>query len=373
MHPFAETITEKLILKTKRNRFRKWFLWPFLAIGVFLLTQLASVFPALTDKWYSQKIYPVIASVFSTTSSVFPFSLDDTFYLLLIVVFFVLVSLVVIGKISWLRAINIVLNVIAISFITFYLFWGFNYFRSSLNQRLNISEETPGKAQFILQLETLIENTNKSYISFEDFDKTRIDSLVEASYKALAPALKIHYPSGKRKAKKITLSSFFAKAGISGYYGPFFSEIHINSTILPVEYPFVLAHEKAHQFGITSEAEANFYAWLVCTQSNSNQLKYSANMNVLRFFLYQGYTLKEYPEIIAELDERVKSDFKKIRDHWEQLRNEKVDKIATKVNDAYLKSNKVEKGIEDYTGVVKFVMDYLQDKAFQEKWKLKSN
>jgi hypothetical protein len=55
------------------------------------------------------------------------------------------------------------------------------------------------------------------------------------------------------------------------------------------------------------------------------------------------------------------------------MRNEKVDEIASKVNDAYLKSNKIEKGIEDYTGVVKFVMDFSQDTVYQKKWGLNGN
>lgn len=360
-------------MKSNSNIIRKWLLWPSLAVFVFLLTQLASIFPEFTNRWYSQTIYPIIAFVFSIISSFFPVSLDDMFYMLLIASLFTMLILIITKRIPFSKAVNIILNTLALTFIAFYLFWGFNYFRSNLNQRLDIPEKAPEKAEFISQLEILIENTNDSYCSFDDFNTHRIDSIIEASYKNLAPVLKISYPLGQRKAKKITFSGFFAQAGISGYYGPFFSEIHVNSNILPVEYPFVLAHEKAHQFGITSEAEANFYAWLVCTQSPSQQLQYSANLSILRFFLYQGYQLKEYPEIIAKLDERVKEDYKKIREHWDSLRNEKVDRIASQVNDAYLKSNKIEKGIEDYTGVVKFVMDYSQDKAFQKKWNLKTN
>jgi len=37
------------------------------------------------------------------------------------------------------------------------------------------------------------------------------------------------------------------------------------------------------------------------------------------------------------------------------------------VNDAYLKTNKVEKGIEDYFGVVQFVMDFETDLAAQKR------
>ncbi|MBT6004138.1 MAG: hypothetical protein HOG79_00345, partial [Prolixibacteraceae bacterium] len=45
-------------------------------------------------------------------------------------------------------------------------------------------------------------------------------------------------------------------------------------------------------------------------------------------------------------------------------------KVASKVNDTYLKTNKIEKGIEDYYGVVKHVMDISQDSVFQRKWDL---
>ena len=144
----------------------------------------------------------------------------------------------------------------------------------------------------------------------------------------------------------------------------------MNSYILPVEYPFVLAHEKAHQFGITNEAEANFYAWLVCTNSNSKQLQYSANLHVLRYFLYQAYQLEEYPEMIAKLDERVKNDLQRISENWRKLRNEKIDKVASKANDIYLKTNKIENGIEEYHGVLKFVMDYAYDSNSKERYNL---
>jgi hypothetical protein len=52
------------------------------------------------------------------------------------------------------------------------------------------------------------------------------------------------------------------------------------------------------------------------------------------------------------------------------LRNEKVDRVASKVNDTYLKSNKVDKGIKDYTGVVKHVMNFSLDSAFQKQHNL---
>ncbi len=357
-------------LKFIKQIVKNWYIFPLLAVFVFTLTQLASRFPEIIEKWYSQKLYLFITTILSTVSSVFSFSIDDWFYFFLIIAFFTILLLLIFRKMNWIQAGKIILNVLSVIYILFYFFWGFNYFRSNLNTRLGISRQELDVAIFTKQFQKLIEDTNKSYCTFNKFNKNIVDSLVESSYKNLAPALQIDYPAGKRKAKKITAGRFFSKAGISGYYGPFFSEIHVNSNILPEEYPFVLAHEKAHQFGITGEAEANFYSWLVCTRSNSKQLQYSANLSILRYFLYQGYRLENYSEIVSGIDEKVKLDIIKIREHWNNLRNEKVDKIATKVNDTYLKTNKIENGIEDYKGVVKFVMDYTQDSLFQEKWHL---
>jgi hypothetical protein len=354
-----------------KYRLKKWILLPLAALLTFGLTQLAYQFPAVTENIYSRKLYSLIARVISPVSNIIPFSLDDILYLFLILTFIILITLLIIRKISILKTVKIVLNILAVTYILFYFLWGFNYFREDLYRRLNLTKHEPNTKEFIAQLKKQVEKTNKSWCTFENWDKNEVDKNIEKSYKTMAPALKLNYPAGKRKAKKITISRFFAQAGISGYYGPFFNEIHVNSYILPAEYPFILAHEKAHQFGITNEAEANFYAWLVCTNSKSKQLQYSANLHVLHYFLYQGYQLDDYPEIIAKLDKRVKKDLQDIRENWMSLRNEKIDAAASKVNDFYLKTNKIKKGIEEYSGVLQFVMDYAEDSEFRKKWNLK--
>ncbi len=339
---------------------------PVLAVFTFLLIELLALNPDLVEKYYSFGIYPVIATVLSHFSSLFPFSLVDLFYMMLMVLPILLVLLAVLRKISAKTAGKAALNVFAKGYIAFYFLWGFNYFRPGLNQRLGMDEQVTDEAIFLEVFENLIDQTNVSFTDFENMDRDEIDNLVETSYKQWAAKLKIPFPAGKRRPKPITFSRFFARAGISGYYGPFFSEVHINRHNLPVEYPFVLAHEKAHQLGITSEAEANFYAWLVCSQSNSKHLRYSANLAVLRYFLNHGSRLTEFSEIVAKLDESVVADLQKIRKHWLELRVEKIDQAAGKVNDAYLKSNKIEQGIQDYRGVVKFVMDFSADSLFLE-------
>ena len=53
----------------------------------------------------------------------------------------------------------------------------------------------------------------------------------------------------------------FSMVGVTGSMGPFFCEFTLNGDLLPPQYPATYAHELAHFLGITSEAEANFYAY----------------------------------------------------------------------------------------------------------------
>lgn len=347
-----------MLKKFEKIIFRKSLLIIWMAVFTFLLIQIFGAFPSITELIYSHGFYPFFASVLSCFSKYFPFSLDDIFYTSLIVSLLVLIVSLILKRIKLKESGILAINISLACFMLFYWLWGFNYFREDFNTRLHISEVPPNKNELLAELEELIAETNACYISVDTIDKQLVDSIIEASYKQHANFLRIPYPSGTRRPKNITYGSFFAKAMISGYYGPFFNEIHVNNFGLPVEYPMVLAHEKAHQFGITSEAEANFYAWLVCTQSGNQIAKYSANLYILRYFYYDAARFEEAREIRKKLRDEIRQDYAKIREHWMALRNEKIDEVAGKVNDAYLKANKVEKGIEDYSGVVKFIMDY---------------
>jgi len=286
---------------------------------------------------------------------------------LLAIYLITILLLTVFRKMKFSRFFLLSIQTLAICYVLFYWFWGFNYYRNDLNVRLRITSSKPDTIQFARVLENLITRTNASYCLFEGISKPEIEKLVETSYQKKASFLKINYPLGTRNPKSITLSSFFAKAGIAGYYGPFFSEVHLNDSLLMIEYPQVLGHEFAHQFGVTGEAEASFYSWLVCTQSDSKQLRYSANLNTLTYFLSQAKRLHNFKDMVLQIDKPVIEDIRKVQKHWESMRNEKIDKAAGKVNDVYLKTNKVEKGIQDYFGVVQYVMDFETDSAAQKR------
>src|SRR5436853_356322 len=71
------------------------------------------------------------------------------------------------------------------------------------------------------------------------------------------------------RPKSTLLDLYFRPAAVAGMTDPFFLETLIESDLLPVERPFVVAHEWSHLAGFADEGEANFAGWLTCTRADA--------------------------------------------------------------------------------------------------------
>jgi hypothetical protein len=149
-----------------------------------------------------------------------------------------------------------------------------------------------------------------------------------------------------------------ARFGVDGYFGPFFNEIQLNSLILPMEYPFVLAHEKAHQFGVTKESEANLVAFIICTTSSDRRLQYSAYSEMMGYFLSDARHMKNYGLYVRKISNPVKADLQFKRKYYQGLQNLTLRKVQNAANNAYLKSNFIKSGTRNYNQVVSLVISW---------------
>jgi hypothetical protein len=330
---------------------------PFLAALVtLLLVQIAAPHPRAVERIYSCGVYPAIATALSSVSRFVPFSLWDVFWSCAGVIFLAGILASIFRILRFGKFVLRAAQVAAVMLTAFYFLWGFNYFRPSLERRLPpVHEGAPGK-QFLAVLDTLIARTNTLWIPIGDLDRGAVDDAVEASYHANAEFLGIPYPNGYRRPKSMLYSWLFAKAGVTGYFGPFFNEVQINSNLYPLEYPFVLAHEKAHQFGIASEAGANFCAFVVDSTSDQAQVRYSAFFSILQYFLFDARTRRDFDEYTRKIDAHVLADLKAERDYWQARESKSLSRMQTEANDLYLKSNRVEQGVADYDRVVLLVI-----------------
>jgi hypothetical protein len=334
-------------------------LWPFMTAAlVFLGVGVAVKEPQLIESYYSRGVYPSIASLFTSLSNLISFSLWDIFWVVTILIIGTGLVLVLFRKLKFSWLILRMAQFMSVLYAFFYIVWGFNYFRPTFEVRIGWVKPRTDETVFRSVLDSMIGHTNFSYTQVSPDDYPVIDRLVEESYLRNKVTLGINYPNGSRHPKTMLFSSFFAKSGVSGYFGPFFNEVHLNYYLLPMEYPYVLAHEKAHQFGITNEAEANLAAFIVCTTSPDKRLQYSGYVNLLVYFLSDAANLKDAREFIRKIEKPVFLDLRFQRSHWQGLQNKTLDQVQTAANNAYLKTNHIEEGVKNYNQVVGLVMSW---------------
>lgn len=358
-------LTDKIQLLKKLNR-KSIILnsLPFVLAGlIFILIKLSFKNPMAVESLYQYRLYPVIKVPLSWFSSLFPFALGDIFYTIALLALGSGLVAVVIRKLRVKNFIFRTLQSIAILYSAFYLLWGFNYFRPDIGSRIGWQKYKSDEIFFRQILDTIIIASNSSYTTMSEKDYSSIIKSVDDSYLINSRDLMINYRDEAKKPKKMIYSSIMAKFGLSGYFGPFFSEVNLNSKLLPMDYAFSLAHEVAHKTGIANEAEANFVSYVVCNCSGDLRLRYSANIMVLIYFLSDAHHLHDYSGIVEKVDKRVMDDLYLRRDYYEGLQNKTLEKVSSAANDAYLKANNIKTGIKNYNQVVALILSKYHNSA----------
>ena len=365
----------KKINREKSGNLKKWaaVFWPFvLALFVFLGTRLAIKNPAFVEDVYSEKIYPLIARLFSSVSRHIPFSIWDAFWAITILLIIAGLILVIIKKMKPGRYFLRISQFLVLLYSIFYFLWGFNYFRPGIETR--IGWEIPGTDMKIFRsaLDTIIISAGLNRVAMTDSDYQSIDRKVEESFQKNSKRLGINYPNGTRRPKTMIFSSFVAKVGVTGYFGPFFNEINLNRYVFPLDYPFTLAHEKAHQFGVASEAEANLMGFIICTTSDDARLRYSGYINVLLYFLSDARRQRMDKEFLMKIDKQVIKDLQLRRKYYADLQRERLSEMQSAANNAYLKSNHIKTGVRNYNQVVALILSYYYNIGPSKKQEIKS-
>ena len=327
------------------------------AISLFVFIFAVSKMPSAAE-WYIANVYPVLAAIISFISALFPFSLFDVSTILLIIAFIALIFLMILRKIKWLKGLRIAAYSVLIIIAWFYFSWGFAYFRNDFYTRCNIEKSEYDAEKFKSFAADFVADANAAYICVTDINKDSINKKIEQQYEKLKDVLKIKYPNGKRKTKRMLYQFLHTKVGVSGYFGPFFNEVHVNNFALAAEYPFTLAHEKAHQLGVASEAECNLYAFIVCATSDDAQLRYSAYISTIVYVLsnYRKAFPDDYADLFYMVDEKIIEDVTNMSEHWLSARSQTLANAHKAVYDTYLKTNSINSGIKNYSEVVNLLI-----------------
>lgn len=240
---------------------------------------------------------------------------------------------------------------------TFLLLWGFGYTDRGLADRIGIEKSTREEDLAAAYEEVMAralacrkEITElKEGMTIEDLPPKAFDAdvvlltanlLTDYGYHTATPVhMRALRPDGILK-----------RLGISGIYNPWTGEANIDNALTSLPRIFTAAHEAAHAYGVTGEAEANFSAWLACRSANDPVVRYAAEYGLWRTI--GGEINRSFPEEVREiLAARIPDELLADRQAiWEKAARHRAyfPEVSDRLNDAYLKSQGVTAGTDDY-------------------------
>ena len=155
---------------------------------------------------------------------------------------------------------------------------------------------------------------------------------------------------------------YFRWASVDGMIDPFALEVLVNPDLVPVERPFVAAHEWAHLAGYADESEASFVGWLTCMHAGA-AARYSGWL-----FLYWQMTgevdVAERTALAAALAPGPRDDVAAIATRIRRGQLPALRRASWGVYDQYLKANRVESGVRSYSQVISLILRV----RFEEGW-----
>lgn len=359
MHIFVPT---KIKYKMKgKLKFR------YILLCALLLTTWATQLIPAWGEFYARSVYPAISYVLSSFSQLFPFAVGDLF------IFLSIAGLILnpireryFYKKKWKYILRDEVEFLLWIYVWFYLAWGLNYSQKDFYGRTGIPYTAYTPENFQQFVDNYIDQLNASYAEVTSIDVPTVCQESVREYNLISDSLGIHRPPHPNpRVKTMLFTPLISMVGVTGSMGPFFCEFTLNGDLLPPQYPATYAHELSHLLGITSEAEANFYAYQVCTRSQVQSIRFSGYFSVLSHVLGNARRLMSEEEY-AQLFNRIRPEIIELarfkQKYWMEKYSPLIGEIQNWIYDLYLKGNKIQSGRKNYSEVIGLLISY-------EEWK----
>ena len=314
---------------------------------------------APVGEFYANSLYPHISAGLSFASSVLPFSLEEIVVIVFAAAFIFVLARSVRQKEGFLRWLQRTAVLAMWLFVWFYMGWGNNYYRTGLYQRCGIQMVSYEHEAFTSFLEDYTVGLNRAAAAVGEYDRGVLEEEIKAFYSERATSFGYTELHRWQHVKKPLLNFLFSAVTVRGFMGPFFCEAQVNRSVPEIEYPYTLAHEMGHLSGVTSEAEANYWAFVFCRESGNDAVRYSGYLSVLPYVLLNARNLLPEDEFNAWADtvcEKAKNDFNASRQYWKGKKIPWIESIQRKIYGVFLRSNGISEGLKDYSGVVEMII-----------------
>ncbi len=266
--------------------------------------------------------------------------------------------------------------------VAFYAMWGLCYARQPALERMKWHEPRADHPTANLELamlaNDLVDRTNEVYrfIHLSDDaghitaapDLDLLEAAIETGWHNAVDAMGLDPAVARYRgpSKPLGASPLFSAMRISGVYFPFTAEANLNMETPWWQLPHTMAHEKAHQRGFASEDEANFFGFAACLHSPSPWARYAGLLFAQRRL--QVALLDSEPAVVIALIDRrlpgVQRDVSEANAFWAGHQG-RVSDMSSTLNDAYLRANRVEGGIDSYGLSTRLILAFARSQRLE--------
>lgn len=335
--------------------------WTWASLGVLsiLVRYLAVKHPEKTEELYSRTIFPGIRNLIDLSISRLPFPTVYIFVgtVILVISFFIYQFL---QKEGWKEklgfSIRSLFNGLGVLVFFFLVLWGFNYQRVPIFEQIGMKPVPLSMEQVQAELELTRNILNQLRYNIEEdtvaietiIPYPELEKMVRANMRENLYLLGLNF-TGEPRTKQFYPAGFMRRMGILGIYFPYTGESYIDPTLHPLEKPFTIAHEMAHSYGVTDEGEANFIAWVICSNSDDPLLQYSGQLRLLRYQMNDLYRMsrEHYGDFLKTLPRGIRNDLISIQEANEKIKPFNLE-ISRKSNDLFLRTQGVKAGVASY-------------------------
>ncbi len=360
-----------------------WFV--LIPLGLFI-PRICGKYPETIEMVYSRKIYPVIVAVLSSISSMVRSSLAEVLILIVVsvcaVILIVRLCVMVFGKLHKrsyhrIRLVSFLISLVifvGVMLNLFYVLWGLNNFREPVaySLELEVRQYSVDELAAVYEKLALEAAELRTQVNEDDNGVFTIGSpnkayaAVKEAYMNLGEANEVFKNTALGKvnlhtAKSVKLSEQMSQFGILGIYMPYTVEMNVNVDQPDLYIPSTAAHETAHFLGFAREDEAHFIAFYASRFSSDTAFRYSAVMNAL---VNCGNALcEEDSQRFLELRDKLYTDgmhrdLNEYRNYCAKYADGGMQQINDEINDAYLKYNGQQDGIQSYGRMVDILLAY---------------
>lgn len=330
-------------------------------LAVSLVALLVVRFVPGGGEFYASHLYPAISSVLSAVSSLTNRSLEEIYVLLAVILLIIYPVIARVRYLKWKHVAITEMEILLTVYSWFYWGWGLNYFRDSFYVRQSVVPAAYDKDAFRSFLKEYTGELNRSEqeSAGKQFDRNSIAKNIRDTYNSHRNLHRLCKAKERFEPKKTMFNSLYSGVGVSGYMGPFLCEMQINGDLPDEQFAFTYAHELAHMLGVSSEAEANFWAYSMCKRSGDAQVRNGAYFGILPYVVASASYLldeKEFKAWAETIDKRTLQKHRRIREYWAGLYSPTVGAVQDWTYDIFLKGNNVGSGVKNYGEVVGMIM-----------------